>query len=352
MKIFKILSIIALTVLLCCSKEDYSVSPNHIEKLHWVKFRQSSMPIILAGNSNSDIIIIKVHGGPGASSIQEFQASDWVDAFENEFLLAYWDQPFAGFSVNDNFPQIADFEVSHYRQSLETVVDYLHFIQPNKKIVFWGQSWGGLIVCDFITEPSNQNEYAGWILESALNTNGFRDYIGIRESIIEQANLKISQGETKWEQELNWINQNSYDPAFYNLELWERYEKYADELLAPLDPEPKPINFRRRNVFLRETIHRQRLMYNLMGQPFNSDLFLSDKVYRFNKDNMIDNISKKGVFIQGKFDRSVSVKSTEEFASLSSQITTFFLYNSSGHNPSFTERERFVTDVKNYLATL
>jgi pimeloyl-ACP methyl ester carboxylesterase len=352
MKFSSLLYLILFAVLFSCNKEDYSVSPNHTEELYWVKFKQSSMPVVVTGNPNSDIIIIKVHGGPGASAIQEYQASDWVDAFENEFLMAYWDQPFAGFSINDNFPQISNFDIAHYRQSLETVVDFLLFLYPEKKIVFWGQSWGGLIVCDYITELSNQNKYAGWILESALNTNGFRDYIGIRESIIEQANVKIVQGESKWAQELHWINQNPYDSTFKSQEKWERYEKYADELLAPLDPEPVPTNFKRRNNLLRETIHRQRMMCNLTGQPFNSDLFLSDKVYFFNKDNKIGNISKQGIVIQGKFDRSVSVKSTEEFANLSSQVTTLFIYNSSGHNPSFTERDRFINDVKNYLRTL
>ncbi|MFN4000401.1 hypothetical protein [Algoriphagus sp.] len=352
MKAFRILTTITFAVLMSCAREDYSLSPNHIEELHWVKFEQSAMPIVVAGNPNSAIIIIKVHGGPGASSIQEFQQSDWADAFENEFLMAYWDQPFAGFSINDNFPKIADFEVSHYRQSLETVVDFLSFLLPNKKIVFWGQSWGGLIVCDFITEPSNQNKYAGWIIESGLNTNGFRDYAGLRESMIEQANIRVSQGETRWIQELEWMNQNPYDPSFKRLEIWEKYEKYADELLSPFDPEPIPINFRNRSVFLRETIHRQRLMYNLIGQPFNSDLLLSDKVYKFNKDNMIDNISKNGIFIQGKFDRSISVKSTEEFANLSSQVTTLLMYENSGHNPSISERAKFITDVKNYLNSL
>jgi pimeloyl-ACP methyl ester carboxylesterase len=352
MKFGSLLYLILFAVLFSCNKEDFSVSPNHIEELHWVKYMQSSMPVVLAGNRSADIIIIKVHGGPGASAIQEYQASDWVDAFENEFLMAYWDQPFAGFSINDNFPQISSFDISHYRQSLETVVDFLLFLYPEKKIVFWGQSWGGLIICDYITELSNQNKYAGWILESALNTNGFRDYSGIRESIIEQANVKIAQGESKWVQELQWMNQYPYDSTFKSREKWERYEKYADELLGPLDPEPVPTNFKRRNKFLRETIHRQRMMYNLTGQPFNSDLFLSDKVYLFNKDSKIANISNKGIFIQGKFDRSVSVKSTEEFANLSSQVTTLFIYNSSGHNPSYTERERFISDVKNYLKTL
>ena len=148
------------------------------------------------------------------------------------------------------------------------------------------------------------------------------------------------------------IHQHTYDSTFKNREIWERYEKYADELLAALDPEPLSTNFKRRNEFLRETINRQRMMHNLTGKPFNSDLFLSDKVYLFNKDSKIANISNKGIFIQGKFDRSVSVKSTEEFANLSSQVTTLFIYNSSGHNPSYTERERFISDVKNYLNKL
>ena len=241
-----------------CQEVDFTVSPNHIEELHWVKYEQSSMPIIIAGNESSDLIIIRIHGGPGASSIQEYQASDWVDAFENDYLMAYWDQPFSGFSINENFPEIENFDVSYYRQSLEVVVEFINSIMPGKKIVLWGQSWGGLIVSDFITEPGLQSQYAGWINESGINTNGFRDYMGLRASIIEGAQVRVSQGESRWIQELKWMEQNPYDPSFKDLDNWIKYENYADELLGPLDTEPVPINFKRRNNFFRETIHRQR----------------------------------------------------------------------------------------------
>jgi pimeloyl-ACP methyl ester carboxylesterase len=67
---------------------------------------------------------------------------------------------------------------------------------------------------------------------------------------------------------------------------------------------------------------------------------------------MISNISKKGIFVQGKNDRSVSVKSSIEFVQLSAPFSTMLIYESSGHNPSITERDRFVNDVKNYLKGL
>lgn len=334
-----------------CQEVEFTVSAHHIEELHWVKYKQSSMPIIIAGNGTSDLIIIRIHGGPGASSIQEYQASDWVEAFENEYLMAYWDQPFSGFSINDNFPEIEHFDISHYRQSLEVVIEFIDSIMPGKKIVLWGQSWGGLIVSDFITEPGLQSKYAGWINESGINTNGFRDYMGLRASIIEEARLRLSQGESKWIQELEWMDQNPYDPSFKDLDKWIKYENYADELLGPLDPESVPINFKRRNNFFREAIHRQRGAYNAY-HPFNSDLFSSDKFYFFNKDSMISNISKNGLFIQGKSDRSVSLKSSLEFVRLSAPFSTMLIYESSGHNPSITERDRFIDDVGSYLKGL
>jgi hypothetical protein len=56
---------------------------------------------------------------------------------------------------------------------------------------------------------------------------------------------------------------------------------------------------------------------------------------------MIHNILKPSLFFQGKYDRSVSVKSTEEFANLCSQFSTIFIYDPSVDNPSFTEHEGF-----------
>jgi pimeloyl-ACP methyl ester carboxylesterase len=67
---------------------------------------------------------------------------------------------------------------------------------------------------------------------------------------------------------------------------------------------------------------------------------------------MIPNITKKGIFIQGKFDRSVSVTSSVKFSELSAPFTKMIIYEASGHNPSITERDRFIHDVRDYLRDL
>jgi pimeloyl-ACP methyl ester carboxylesterase len=339
-------------LLASCRSEQSFLSPNRIEELHWVQFRQSSMPVVLAGNAGSDVIIVKIHGGPGASAIQEYQASDWVDAFENDYLMAYWDQPFAGYSRNSSFPDITALDLAHYRQALEVVVRRLNTIMPGKKIVFWGQSWGGLVLSDFITEPDLQSLYAGWINESGLNTNGYRDYMGLRASIMEEAERRISRGESRWITELEWMKQHPYDPSFKDDAKWDRYETYADELLGPFDPEPVPPAFARRERFLSDAADRKRLRRNLFEEPLNAALFAGDKIYFFDKDHMISNITRSGLFIQGRSDRSVSLKSSLEFARRSAPFTTMLVYDSSGHNPSYTERERFIRDVRRYLDSL
>jgi pimeloyl-ACP methyl ester carboxylesterase len=352
MKTIRLVVLVLMAFLTSCNREDSSPVSNHIEELFWVDFKESSMPVVLAGNSTSNIIIIKIHGGPGASSIQEYQASDWLDAFENDYLIAYWDQPFAGYSINKTFPKADTLDVSYFRQSLEAVVAFFEEKEPNKKIVFWGQSWGGLIVSDFITEPTLQSKYEGWINESGLNTNGFRDYTEQRNSIMKRAEFKISQGENKWIEELEWMKQNPYNPLFKDKDLWFKYEGYADELLAPLDPEPNPKVFQSRNKYFNDESDKKRIEENVFGQPFNADLYASDKVYFFNKDSMIPNITKKGIFIQGKFDRSVSVTSSVKFSELSAPFTKMIIYEASGHNPSITERDRFIHDVRDYLRDL
>ncbi len=341
-------------LLVSCGKEGYEFSNQHTEELFWVTYQESTMPVVVSGNSASDIVILKVHGGPGGSSVQEFQAADWVEAFENDYLMAYWDQPFAGYSINESFPDIETFDLSYFRKSLAAVTAFIRLTYPGKKIVLWGQSWGGLVVCDFITETENQASYDGWILESALNTNGLRDHNGLRESMMQVAAQRAAAGETRWAEELTWMEQNPYIPGVWDRDLWFRYEGYADELLGDLDPDPSLYIRKRkpRNHILRQITHRQRSQYNVFGSAFNSDLFTSDKVYTFNKDPQIPNITKKGLFIQGKLDRSVSAISSEAFSVLVGPLLDFKMYPNSGHNPSIVDYDLFVADVKLYLEQL
>lgn len=84
----------------CSSDSDNDQNLNG--ELFWVDAGISKMPVFLSGNSQSNTILLIIHGGPGGSSIEMRGVFEGAgsDNLADDFLIASWDQRFAGFSKN------------------------------------------------------------------------------------------------------------------------------------------------------------------------------------------------------------------------------------------------------------
>ena len=72
------------------------------QQLFWVTNKGSQMPVLMTGNKESAFIVLFIHGGPGSCMIAEtgIYTLNTSGNLSDNFLLAMWDQRYAGYSIN------------------------------------------------------------------------------------------------------------------------------------------------------------------------------------------------------------------------------------------------------------
>lgn len=127
------------------------------------------MPVLVEGNTVSDVLLLVVHGGPGSDALQTMNGS-WMAPLESRYGVAYWDQRNAGSTqggANHNVLRMATFA-----DDLKKVVTVLkHRYGANRRVFLYSHSWGGCLSAAFLTEADNQLMVKGWI-----NLDGATDF--------------------------------------------------------------------------------------------------------------------------------------------------------------------------------
>ncbi|PWN67670.1 alpha/beta fold hydrolase [Chryseobacterium oncorhynchi] len=160
------------TILLCftaiffatinhCNAQKQAIDPQ-IDTEFFIPVDQSKLYTRVIGNSEKPIIIA-LHGGPGAFSIDhEF----YRDVFEKDYLVVYFDQ--RGGGLSDEFKDKSMLTTDQFVKDLDNVVDYIKDKYPNKKINLLGTSWGGTY--GFLYLLKHQEK-----INSFISSSGFVD---------------------------------------------------------------------------------------------------------------------------------------------------------------------------------
>jgi pimeloyl-ACP methyl ester carboxylesterase len=161
---FRYLQILLATSLIfaACKKEN---KLNKSGEMLFLKHKGASMPILVRGNFDSDVILLVVHGGAGGSSGSHIE--DFKNFIEPKYLVAYWDQRHAGASQG-NFDK-ADLTIDLMAEDMLLTIRLLkHKYGSNKKIFAFGHSWGVILSTYYlITQP---NELQGIILSNGSHS--------------------------------------------------------------------------------------------------------------------------------------------------------------------------------------
>ena len=128
----------------------------------FLKHKGASMPVLMRGNFDSDVIVLFLHAGAGGSSASHIV--DFAGMVENEYLVAYWDQRHAG-SAQGNFPK-EDLTIDLMAEDMQLVINLLKDqYGPDKKIFAMGHSWGVILGTYYLITQENQ-------LQGAIFSNG------------------------------------------------------------------------------------------------------------------------------------------------------------------------------------
>ena len=109
----------------CKKEEPAPVQP--YQELFWVTNKGSQMPVLMTGNKGSASIVLFIHGGPGSSSIEIagiYSGNSPANLTDN-FLLASWDQRYAGYSINPDPVDWSTVNVDKYAEDCAMAIKHL-----------------------------------------------------------------------------------------------------------------------------------------------------------------------------------------------------------------------------------
>ena len=223
--LYTVFASLCLLLLTACNDENELLKKG---EMLFLKHKGASMPLLVRGNFNSDVILLMVHGGAGGSSGSHIE--DFNEMIEPEYMVAYWDQRHAG-SSQGNFDK-EDLTIDLMAEDMQMVINLLkHKYGSDKKIFAVGHSWGVQLTTYYLLNQENQ-------LQGAILTNGSHsseteysarlDFVNTFASEMIQEGLEIPkkieiEGETftSLEQVVTWTEQNDPIDSWRKLKiLW------------------------------------------------------------------------------------------------------------------------------------
>lgn len=224
------LIILGSLVLLSCNQENNLLSEGD---MLFAQHKGASMPVLVRGNFDSDVILLMVHGGIGGSSAPHIE--DFEGMLEPEYMVAYWDQRQGG-SAQGNFDK-EDFSIDLMAEDMQVVISMLkHKYGADKKVFCVGHSWGVILGTYYLI--TQENQLAGAIMSNGAHSStqeylGRMNYLRTYGQEIIDKGIEISfsiesQGETfeKMEEVLAWVEAN--DP----ISTWKQLKTQYDLINA------------------------------------------------------------------------------------------------------------------------
>lgn len=355
-KIIKTLLIVSILIFAnSCTKEELKGS--NISQLLHLKHKGASMPILVEGNIDSDVIVLWVHGGPGYSArIYNTNVTKFTDLLEEKYAVAYWDQRKAGDSKANNTSP--DLSLELMTEDLDKVVELLKFkFGNNKKIFLFGHSWGGLLSANYLVNKENQNEIAGWIEIGGSHDNPRADS-DVFNLINTVANQQITNNisKEKWQNILNSLEK--IDSANMNFEQLDNLMNvgFQASMLATDDGltnraslfDFTTIEELYSYMFYDQSIYASRSNFS----QIESEQFYANVHPKLSITNLLHKIYIPSLVMYGKYDFIVPPGQGEEAYELIStpeEDKYYILYERSGHYPFDSEVDLFLEDLKRFI---
>ena len=213
-----------------CQKEEITLGTNASD-VFYLDNANSSMRILVEGNTLSKIFVVLVHGGPGESSY--FYNTDYISRnLESKYAIVYWDQRNAGASQgnrngdNLNLEQLTD--------DLKKVIQLLKGRYGQNSTVFiLAHSFGGMVASSFMTTADYQTMVKGWVVVDGSHNYPLNDTL-TRQMLIKTAPQQIAQKNhvNEWQNILTYCNLHQGN---FTLEESQQLESFAEDAEAYID---------------------------------------------------------------------------------------------------------------------
>ena len=156
-----------LLLLLVLSLNSCSASPESKDRsVYYVQIGDAYLPVYTLGTkTNTEKVILFVHGGPGLSSVF-YSHMPFFQKLAREYKMFFWDQRGAGGSRGHSDKN--SITIPQFVKDMDVVYDSIKAQLPNAKIYVMGHSYGGMVGGAYVTQHNDKVE-ASMFIEPAFN---------------------------------------------------------------------------------------------------------------------------------------------------------------------------------------
>ncbi len=345
--LLRLLIFLAVVIVPAACQEDTFIE--RFEEVNWIPVAHVQMPVLYTGNTQSNTVLLIVHGGPGNSSLEYLGLFE--RHFGEDFLLAFWDQRYSGFSK-------FDFTLS---MTMESNISDCHLVIteikkrfPDKKIVLWGHHWGGAIVMGVASHPTFKDAIAGWIVVNGM-VSGFEYFRSRWQFALRRSRERLAEGAASFADTVAVLQRLEPRAGQWRQATQTRIDGIANRLLYPGEPATAReletfTTSRIRQVFPAQR-ERDRARLNVAQEP--NAISFSRTLYVWQP--ALAEINKPGLLLWGAKDEKCPV---ELLTWLSSELrnrnknVTIQRYEEAWDTPFFNQPEKHALDIKAFLQTL
>jgi pimeloyl-ACP methyl ester carboxylesterase len=289
---------------------------------------EETMPIWVHGNENSNYLILAVHGGPG-SDVLDFRTYKGGDAFlnlENDYQVAYWQQRASGQSIGSDNTTL--FTIDTYVRDADSVIDELRTRYPNKEIILFGHSWGGMLTSAYLSDNSRRSKVKAWVDAAGVH-NGTTLHQTTIDDINAEADARIqaNQNVSYWE-----------DIKQQLIEHPDHSNAIAYSVVNEIPEVPVKVNNADFDFTQRAAISNATLFPEIIASNFTSSLA---------------DFQLPVLLLWGEYDFAVSKTLRQEVLdNIGSQEVTNITFPASGHYMMFHEPTLFTSSMKDFIQGL
>ena len=312
-----------------CQRESINVSVN-TDDFFFLRNAGADMPIWVKGNTQSNTLVLILHGGPGGSSFiyNEF-FPEFTEPLEASYGVVYWEQRSAG-SSQGNYSN-STLTIDNYVDDLEKLIVLLKDKYGSEINIFLtGVSWGGYLGSAYLAKDNNQDNIKAWV--SIVGTNSFSKIANLgKQKLLFYADQQIANAVNveEWTEIKDWgVDQ---DTIVTKEEFIEENTFAAKAELLLKDSlkttiEPAPVG--------------EQLSF-VLSSPFSANAWLSNMKgiiesslldSLLQTDVNVENINIPSLFFGGKFDFIVPEEVLlDQFNEIGSDEKEIYILPQSGH---------------------
>lgn len=336
------------------TKAQQEVSETQIDDEFFIPVEQSKLYARLIGHADKPIIIT-LHGGPGAFSVDhEF----YKDVFEQDYLVLYFDQ--RGGGKSDECKDKSMLTTDQFVKDLDDVVDFIKARYPNQKVNLLGTSWGGTY--GFLYLLKHQEK-----INSFISSSGFVDSPQRNLSLISHER-KLAQKGLKSQKDP--LKRKRYQEILTQLDRIERsgFMDFFQDMNLLRYEFPKDLGFdvywaqpalqAKKTALLSDTAFYTRVKYSpseiekaFEKLEYVNEVFMNTASYNnLNIVSQLALIKRPVLVIQGEFDYAIGVDQGRTIYNALTHVpkadkSLVYLKNAS-HNTAFEAPEAYYKAMK------